>query len=245
MQYRSSKQTYLLILGILALEKEYAQYDLPKKIGKHYRTVLRHLQMLEKYGLVHLVRTEPAKKGGKERKIYGLKFFGLIELLKVPHVFNFIDQIANNYADLLPLILGKWRFFKKHKLEDLVIKRLWDAAKKEVSLIAESTETMSEKDLLGFLPSIYHKKAYVTNVISEIKKAQELIVTNLEKIVEQRINRNVLLNFSPWELKEQTEFLSTIKKDNELRGFIESEFQIMEKNLQYWKEWWKTILPLE
>ena len=50
------------ILRVLAVNREYAQYNMPSAIGKDYRTILRHLQQLEKSGAIKLARTEQAKK---------------------------------------------------------------------------------------------------------------------------------------------------------------------------------------
>jgi hypothetical protein len=71
-----------MILTALLDNKEYAQYDMPKTIKKDYRTVLRHLKLLKHYEMIRLIREEPAKKGGKERKIFGLTVKGLLQALK-------------------------------------------------------------------------------------------------------------------------------------------------------------------
>ena len=62
MQYKSSEKTMRDILRVLAVNREYAQYNMPSAIGKDYRTILRHLQQLEKSGAIKLARTEQAKK---------------------------------------------------------------------------------------------------------------------------------------------------------------------------------------
>jgi len=81
MMYTRSRDTNMKILGILALEGECCQYNLPKKLGKSYRTILRRVQDLEMNKLIKIIRTERSAKKGKERKIYSLTFRGLIEFL--------------------------------------------------------------------------------------------------------------------------------------------------------------------
>ena len=68
MQYKSSEKTMRDILRVLAVNREYAQYNMPSAIGKDYRTILRHLRQLEKSGAIKLARTEQAKKRGKIEK---------------------------------------------------------------------------------------------------------------------------------------------------------------------------------
>jgi len=127
MKYRSSQETTSKILVTLLEHKEYAQYDLPKKIGKDYRTVLRHLKEMESRHLIILTRTEPAKKGGKDRKIYRLTLIGLfiiLQELSSEELDKKIDEIAKNFAHELPLVFGKWEHFNKHGFREKAISQL-------------------------------------------------------------------------------------------------------------------------
>lgn len=255
MRYRSSVQTSLLILAVLAKNKEYAQYNMPKAIGKDYRTVLRHLKLLEAHGLIHLDRTEPARKGGKDRKIYKITLLGLIEILKIPDVFNNIDIIAQNFPDSLPLIFGKSEFFKTHGFKNLVVERLRKTLRQEISVLSmpigknkERLEVLSlvfgnwtwkTKDTVDIIPDPVKAAEQVTRM----KKAHEMIVTGRERLAKERITRKVLLSFSSMEVKNDTNFLLILKKDNELAAFIESELENLEKeyksyleNIRSWKE---------
>lgn len=103
-RYQASIQTSLKILKMLAQKRECAQYDMPKLIGKDYHTCLRHLRELENDGLVKLVRVEPAKKGGKDRKIYTLTLYGLLVAL-----FSLLEEKPEPHekmvkADVDPII---------------------------------------------------------------------------------------------------------------------------------------------
>jgi hypothetical protein len=51
-----------------------AQNQTPKETDLSYRTFPRTLKLLETRGIKNLIRTEPCKKGGKEKKIYGKQF---------------------------------------------------------------------------------------------------------------------------------------------------------------------------
>jgi len=123
-RYEPSFETDQKIIQLFALEKEYAQYDLPRSIGKTYRTILRRLEGLQEDGLIKLCRTEESKKGGKEKNILTLTKSGLLCALSYPEVWTDIDKVAHNYCDSLPLIFGKWDFYIRKGLRDEIIKRL-------------------------------------------------------------------------------------------------------------------------
>jgi len=111
MKYRSSAETSFKILSLLLLVGECAQYDMPKQIRKDYRTVLRHLRGLEKAQLICLARTEPAKKGGKDKKIYTLTLLGFAVALSSYNIEpsnREIDEIIQKWRHLHP-IFGRWQ----------------------------------------------------------------------------------------------------------------------------------------
>lgn len=84
------------------------------------------MNALEVQGFITLARTQPAKKRGKERKIYTLTLTGLTEFLawiakdlknnKQNFNADGLDPIAKNYANLLPLIFGKWGLLQGKKV---------------------------------------------------------------------------------------------------------------------------------
>jgi len=254
MKYRSSIETSYLILATLADEKECAQYDMPQAVGKDYRTILRHLKKLEAYDLIQLARTEPAKKGGKDRKIYTLTLEGLVALLKIPGVFEpeLMDTLATNYPDSLPLIFGKWQLFQKHGLKDLIINRLKKTLEEypllNPLLVVPKEELMSEPQLLRFLTIVYHNEKNARKHLTKLKKAERQLVASLERVLEHNITRKVLFDFLPREKEEYLRFLSVLKKDEELSAFITSEFDNLEKeyetylmNLKSLRSWWESL----
>ena len=267
MKYRSSIKTSLEILRVLAENKQYAQYDLPKAISKDYRTVLRHLKTLEYNHLIRLQKTEPASKGGKDRKIYALTTEGLIMALMLEESWAKIDKIARKHANLLPLIFGKWEFFEKHGLKNLIIEFLRKTIQNESPKLAyrlltfETLKVKREKGktenqmILDFLTQIFGSKKVAERRLSEIRKAGEKISDAIEEMCRDDITRFVL-----WELPSSLEslekygseffpkFLSILKKDKELSSFISSEFERLEKqyeeylkNIRSWKKMWQEI----
>jgi len=107
---------------VLATNKEFEQYNLPKATGLSYRTILRKLEPMEKSGLIKLVRTEPSEKGGKEKKIYAITFRGLWfyfpELVTVkPYGKKQIEKIASTFPEML-LTFKKWNLFVEAGIKD-------------------------------------------------------------------------------------------------------------------------------
>lgn len=107
-------KTELRILGVLAEHKECEQYRLPKETNLSYRTILRLLKSLELMKWIRLIRTEASAKGGKEKKIYALTLRGLAIVLMTS---NDMQKVIKKQGDALPLVLGKWEYFKSVGLE--------------------------------------------------------------------------------------------------------------------------------
>jgi DNA-binding PadR family transcriptional regulator len=111
------------IILALAVTKEIEQYKLPKITKLSYRTILRTLKPLEEQNLIKLVRTEPSKKGGKEKKIYTLALDGLIFSFLQPETWGpegKILKIISSHPEML-LTFKKWELFKNNQLEEFVL----------------------------------------------------------------------------------------------------------------------------
>jgi predicted transcriptional regulator len=113
MRTKTTIKPELKILAALAEHKEFEQYRLPKETGISYRTVLRFLRPMEQWGWVRLVRTEASTKGGKEKKVYALAPRGLAIALMIS---KDMDNIIKKQSDILPLVLGKWDYFKSESV---------------------------------------------------------------------------------------------------------------------------------
>ena len=126
MRTKTTIRPELKILRVLAEHKEFEQYKLPKETDFSYRTILRYLKPMEKTKWIRLVRTEASEKGGKEKKIYTLTLKGLaiafkeaLEQAQPPDwsVKWDMDKVAKKSGRLLPLVLGKWTYYKSAGLE--------------------------------------------------------------------------------------------------------------------------------
>lgn len=148
---------------------------MPKTIDKDYRTILRHLQTLEKNGLIELSRTEPAQKGGKDRKVYTLTMGGVVCILGYEHTYDYIGQVAANYRSAFPLIFGKWQFFIENDCVDIAIERLKDTIYLTYKYVGVSLPRLLSQEYLGRLerikPEFERKVGFTpTDVVDDITK---------------------------------------------------------------------------
>jgi DNA-binding PadR family transcriptional regulator len=130
MRTKTTIKPEMKILSVLAEHREFEQYKLPKETGFSYRTILRFLKPMEIAGWIRLVRTEASEKGGKEKKIYALTLIGLAIAFKTASQWKptnrdlnwVIDKMAEKSGHLLPLVLGKWTYFRSAGLGDEFIR---------------------------------------------------------------------------------------------------------------------------
>ena len=253
MKYRSSIETSLKILTILTINKEYAQYDMDEAIGKDYHTILRHLKNLEKNRLIELKRSEPARKRGKDRKIYTLTTLGLITILGFEHIYDEIDEVANNYSSDLLLIFGKWQFFVDNGCRDQAVERLKDT----MILVHKQMRTFP------FLATELTPD-YLLHVKERKSKLQKLGASDfaLAFDVLDDINLDFLLAplLSPFAVKipldidelekgllpDFQRWIKTLLKDKELKAYVESKLSIERKYrknaleaMDSWLDYWK------
>jgi hypothetical protein len=130
MRIKTTIKPEVKILSVLVKHGEFGQYRMPKETGLSYRTILRFLKPMEKAGWIRLVRTEASEKGGKERKIYALTIRGLAIAFKTADQWMptkgdlnwVIDKMAEKSGHLLPLVLGKWTYYRSAGLGDEFIR---------------------------------------------------------------------------------------------------------------------------
>jgi hypothetical protein len=119
------------VLEGLAKESPTNGYRIAKKTGKAYSFVFNSLKELEKHKIVFLKGKEKSRKGTMA-KIYDLSLEGVLRVLHNELLgfdadkWNrpFIRQIMEKHSSMLPLIFGKWNYFKKSGSERTVFLRL-------------------------------------------------------------------------------------------------------------------------
>jgi len=250
MKYRTTIETSWQILCLLAKYGEYPQYEIPKTLGKSYRTILRHLQQLEMCRLIKVKRTEPARKKGKERKIYTLTLTGLISVLKFAlqlsgeEKYVFLDILVKNYPDKLPLILGKWEFYKENGIEKIITKALEKALKKYVNPLilcinlTSFTPKIQTKKWRKLFKEMFKEKA--KEKIEEFKVAQRKLDETILEFTDYVVTKYTFYSLNPLEFEK---LLSISVKDEMLNKFItdmlneeEERLKKLLYNVQKWKK---------
>ena len=259
MNYRSTIKTSLEILAVIAENGEYAQYDMPKAVNKDYHTVLRHLQTLEQHELITLARTQPAEKHGKDKKIYTLTLKGLVELLtytfqgwksKDSEVFSLSEEAVENFKGMLPLVLGKWEFFKRKGIQAIISDRFLGYFRSQPPLFLETAWRLEEaemqikkqipkgevKDEIGFLKMLYSPEEAEKEYKEMVDIEKEIFEAGKE-MLEHSINLHVFLGFvkdplSEIERQQCSRFLSILSMDRDLKVFINSELKNIEKKCE-------------
>lgn len=244
MRYRRGIDTKLKILTQLAVKKEYAQYDMPKVIGKDYHTVLRHLKILERQQLIQLNRTEPAKKHGKDRKIYTLTDKGIIVILNFINSYDHIDEIAENYASNFPYIFGKWHFFIENGLRDMAIDRLQD------TILATIVQIKDFPDLDYYLFPGYLEPLEKAKPRLELFNKDDMTTHFL--LFPLVTSFTIPLHLTPYDsqtfkMERGKKWMATIRKDEELKKYAYAKISLAQvhfkKATELLEPWLQALLP--
>jgi hypothetical protein len=227
---------------------------MPKAIKKDYRTVLRHLKLLEQYEMIRLIREEPAKKGGKERKIFGLTVKGLLQALKFEFdhegiTLERVEEIAEAYPDSLPLIFGKWKLFRKYRVRRLIFERFASSLYYLPNRLSEmSQETISSMQKAPKQPSMGERLPYGYKRFHEVTvQAFRDSIKGEEMADKDSVNHNVFLERATAleDSNVQLKLFSVLKKDKDLEAYVNEDFERIERvflgylqNIRTWKQDW-------
>jgi hypothetical protein len=135
---------------------------------------LRNCKLLKVYKIVH----KPRKK-----VLLDLTLPGLCVALSFKALWSRIDNVAENHGEKLPLILGKWKFFREIKVVNIVKRRM--------------------KECLSIPPVIIHVSPFhlLISGLRENRKEkkesfmQRLVNDNFEHRLQEDLNRSILF---PW-----------------------------------------------
>lgn len=207
--------------------------------------VHRAKNILLQLGAIRLVKEE--KHPGRNKKIYTLTVAGVIEILSFPLIYDLIDVVAENYADMFPLIFGKWQFFKKEGKEDLAVTRLF-----QTRLLCENYLPFYFTNLLS--PAVRKKLDKWERIPLELNLTLSSLLSNpflddlkydftklflAQEILYGPVHKPAHLdNFKIW--------LNMLYKDPDLKAFLDKLFRQKEslmkyelRNLLLLKDWWK------
>ena len=231
MVLKSIPSTDIRILRLLAENKEYAQYDMWRAINKNYRTILRRLPILEKAGLIQVVRLEPSEKGGKEKKIYritlqGLRFWVLMEPKVAEDKF---ELIAKAHKDKL-LVFKKWSYFKQKGLANFIKQSFFEGITQLTFL--EAMLYFAHSKVTGDFPK---------ERVDDEKIAENINIAALKLFIGTPLELVKKSAQDKWGL--MLKLYKAIMQDKELREFVEkiikrkeSELKRNLKTLEGWKQ---------
>jgi hypothetical protein len=192
---------------------------------------LINCRLLKVYKIVY----KPRKK-----VLLDLTLPGLCVALSFEALWKYIDKVAKNHEEKLPLILGKWKFYRETEVLNIVKRRM--------------------KEYLSIPPEIVHISPFHLLILGLSEKRKEkkelfmrrLINDNFERCLQEDINRSVLF---PWvfgivydfyvpnikipldkKLKtkirvtdDMEKWISILLLDEELKAYLISELNHLEK----------------
>jgi DNA-binding PadR family transcriptional regulator len=229
------------ILMVLAQEKSRTHYELWKqdKVARSNKTVLEKLSLLEKKGLIR----SSQEKVGRKRKSYELTMIGLIVTLRYERAFKYIDKIAKTHEMMLPLVFGKWSFFKEKGILNEVIERLQSSV----------VQYWSESYTLTYTARSLRELFLIQKGILDLKtprlspKRSELSGTDINHLF-LGLDRLTSLYSSTQEREKIENYLRVLREDDDLKsevdGFIDYydvSFAQVKENFESWKSWWKSL----
>jgi len=260
--YAVKSNTDREFLLYLARNVESNKYDIHKKSGKSYSNVYNSIKYLLEKGLIEKTRSEPGKKN-RNMKVdyYRLTDAGWMPISGYKPFWQHIDEIAERNESKLPLIFGKWDFFRKNAVLDEITAKLqtafyvvwrrydWEtlalvkkisneAIKVRIERIKESKDKEGSQKFL-------ERHDRLTNVWREITdltfgvEASYLWPTEYR---EDALHEGI---------KQFQDFLEVLSHDVDLQSYIEKTFERSVEtqrkyyeNLLTWKKWHNNLKVL-
>jgi len=105
----------------LALHGEDTQYKLRSATRLNYASVHEAIKQLLASRLIEQTRQETGP-GPLPKRFFSLTLRGLATAFKTEGVSRHIDEVSEKWGHLLPLVLGKWAYFRSAGLEDEFIR---------------------------------------------------------------------------------------------------------------------------
>jgi len=217
-------QSGLEILKDLARNEPSHKSLIRDRCSLGYATVHENVSKLLGLQLIEVVDEETWRTGLK-KLTYDLTLKGLLWVFfhsSFGEISRKIDRLSRKYANLAPLVFGKWDFFRKMELEDQAIRRLFYARTLHhdatsgamISLPMELTEeekkewkkraTEEYEEMMQFGWPIGYSEKHVRIMFTE----QFHLPSHLETI------------FYPFKKEEVQTWLNSMIKDEELKIYV-------------------------
>jgi len=139
------------VLSYLATTRETSRYELKNKIDRAYSGIYRSISKLNEMKLITVTRVEPNQRNREvEVKYYSLTNLGLFNTLGLVKTWENIDQVAETHKDKYPLVFGKWSFYKKNNILEIIKQRLYNGVLAGINILqhtpAEYIEEFDSED---------------------------------------------------------------------------------------------------
>lgn len=156
-RFVSVSPTEKKILLQMAKLGEGTRYDISKKGRISYSVVHSAVDRLRKTHMLHKVRDEQSKRNLK-MEVYRLTLAGfLCALASSEGDTETRRNIIENHPRILPNVTGKWNFFKKYKIEEIIASQLHQHAINSFDLVAkELSQGKSEREIRQIITSDFY-----------------------------------------------------------------------------------------
>jgi hypothetical protein len=219
------------ILINLGVVKDDNKYSISKVSGVSYAGIHKTIKQLLNLYLIEISRTEKSSKNPKmDVEYYKLSKVGLFNALTRKITWDYINEIAQVQSDNLPLIFGKWEFFKENKILEKIIYNL------KIGVI-ENYEPLShlslgeyynyEKDkgkMITITKDLYNSLGLDTDPYT-ISRAAGIIMRDISYVLTQAALRVHGFEHESYLIDGELEFMKILKQDKELREFISTEIK--------------------
>jgi len=247
------------ILLYLARYGERNKWQIARDLEKAYSNIHAAMRRLVAKDFIYISSRKAGKKNNQFKvKYYKLALAGFFTVLLFnKRSWEYIDEIAQQQANWLPLIFGKWSFYSKKGLKDEVTRRLRIALLKvsdPVKNALDSLESIRKEMGLTNYEKIEKAEDFMTNKlgherIKEQRKAQLDILESGMNFPRDRINNLFIFGVPNMQTTEkQMKFMSILRDDHDLRQYVTEQFGKQEKeytthveNLKSWRVWWESL----
>jgi hypothetical protein len=227
------------------------KWQIKEALKKSYSNVFQTIPKLLAENLIRVSDKLPGDKNPKiEVEYYELTHSGLLaalQALEETGSWKHIDTIADNYKEMEPLLFGKWSFFEKKGIRNLIVQRL-RAAIKAFSLRQNKTWYKIQEG-----PS---EEAIEILVEAKGKEVAERALWRHSQIVENLTNS--VLGFNRYlhpksedqqaMVEEEKRILQILSEDQDIKEYLRKQIKFWKEtysstwnNVQGWEEWFNTL----
>ena len=227
------------MLVYLACNRGKNKWDIKEALKKSYSNVFQTIPKLLADNLIRVSKTEEGSKNPKiQVEHYELTYSGLLVALQEID-WKHIDTVVNNYAEMEPLLFGKWGFFEEKGIKNVIIQRL------QAAVVYFQLQRGKKWYRIQEGPSEENVKILVETKGKETAERalwrHKQIVGNLTDSV---LGFNLYLHPKNEDerVKEEMRVLQILSEDQDIKRYLQ-------KQIKFWKETysniWNNVLGFE